>query len=72
MSKINQARSRLANEVKKSKKTENREAVRLARAELAEAKLRKYIAEVVAQAPALSGDQLARLAALLRPTGSQQ
>lgn len=71
MSKVNMARSRLANEVKKNKhkSTADVESVQRARAELAAAKLAQYIERVVSAAPPFTSEQLDRLALLLRPGG---
>jgi hypothetical protein len=66
---VNIARSKLANEVKKSKKVGSAascEPVRDARRVLAEEKIKAYVEKVVAEAPPLTHEQRDRLALLLR------
>lgn len=66
---VTHARSRLALEVKKQRRRgEGSEspAVVHARQQLAEEKIREFVERVVAQAPPLTPDQLARLASLFR------
>jgi hypothetical protein len=67
---VSRTRSRLANEVKRAKRTgqpvESFPAVQAARGELAEAKIAAYITAVVSAAPPLSAQQRDRLATLLK------
>ena len=51
-------------------RTGNQERITAARRDLAAARLAEYIEQVVAEAPPLSDAQRTRLAALLRPAGS--
>jgi hypothetical protein len=70
---VAKARSRVAVEVKRNRKSGgelNGPAVQEARRLLAEEKIKQYVSAVVAQAPRLTEDQLARLSALFRGTGA--
>lgn len=62
---ISVAHSRLANEVKKSKRTPDPEAVAAARKVLAEAKIAAYITRVVESAPPLDEAAKARLSLIV-------
>ena len=62
---VARAKSILANEHKRARRAPNDAAVAKAKADLAAAKLEKYVAEVVASAPELSTAQKAVIGALL-------
>ncbi len=61
----------MANEVKKSKSQSkpDPDRIRQAKVALAQAKLERYISEIVAEAPDLAAEQRDRLARLLQPVG---
>ena len=66
---VAKARSRVAHEVKKVKKTGGDPAgpqVQAARRDLAEEKIRQYVEQVVAAAPPLTDEQRLRLSALFQ------
>jgi hypothetical protein len=63
---VARAKSILANEHKRSRQAPNDAAIAKAKANLAAAKLEKYVAEVLASAPELSASQKAAIGALLQ------
>jgi hypothetical protein len=73
MSDITNARSKLANAVKRSRRMPDPDpaAIAEARAALAAAKLEKYVAEVISTAPLLSQDQVRRITALFQGAGGR-
>ncbi len=75
MSAVSQARARRAQAAKHAKRNPSdpnvEQRVEDARRNLAAANLEQYIARIVADAPALTDEQMARLARLLQPSGTR-